>query len=537
MEFLDFYIEPFYKHFPFFLLYAELHFRFKYFGSRYFQKVPEINADTPFRIEPGESLPIYLLIKDAHIFPIRLDSVHIVISQNKEKVKSLNHKVGIHIEKPWWEELIEIPTEGLIGEHTIEVHFTYSCNGEMKSCITHNYPQSKIHFLSTNISKHTYPRKNKVQYGDLHYHTNLTDDMVEFGASIPASARASTAMGLDFFCTTDHSYDLDDKEGSWTETDPDLHKWNDSRRQIKQENKINKNVLIIPSEELSLHNTKGQNVHALILNNPTFLPGAGDGGEKLFDFSAEFTTSTVHEQLEDTALCIAAHPYNHIPLIQRKLFKRGIWGEKDVIQDNLAGLQILNGMDDKDFRRGMSKWRKLLLNGFKKYIYAGNDAHGNFNIFRQIKTPFFSLREARQQIFGVCRTGVIDSKKNNIHSVIQSMKKGNCFITNGAYLNMTILNSGKSFAMGSSIPHRKGEIYLDILSSEEFGNIRNVKLIRGIIGEKKEKVIFQYDKLHSCQMQEIISVTAESESYFRCEVMLENGGYAFSNPIWLHPKN
>ena len=41
---------------------------------------------------------------------------------------------------------------------------------------------------------------------------------------------------------------------------------------------------IIPSEELSLHNQDGRNVHALILNNANFLPGQGDGAEEAFNF-------------------------------------------------------------------------------------------------------------------------------------------------------------------------------------------------------------------------------------------------------------
>ncbi len=531
----DFYIEPFFQFSPFFFLYAELHYRFKYMGSRYYQKEPEINADAPYRIEPGESLPIYLLIKDAHIYPIYLQRIQIDFSQNKNLIKSLHYEFGIQIEKPWWEEIIEIPTEELAGNYKIEVHFTYICNGSNKSCITHNYPQSAINYLNTYISNIRYPRKNNVQYGDLHYHTNLTEDMVEFGASISASAKASSAMGLDFFCTTDHSYDLDDREGSWYETDPDLKKWKNSRKKIQTANKNNKKVTIIPSEELSLHNAKGQNVHALILNNNTFLPGAGDGGEKPFDFSAEYNTSSVHKVLEKNSLCIAAHPFNHIPFTQKLLFKRGSWGRKDIIEENLAGLQILNGTQDEDFYCGLREWKSILLAGYKKLIFAGNDAHGNFNIYRQIKTPFFSLREVRHQIFGEFRTGVLGADKQNINSLINSLKEGNCFITNGAFLNLTINHKEHIYPMGSIINGNEAELIIDVLSSEEFGNIISIKLFRGIIGENEENIIFQYEQLKTSQLKEIVSVTAGGNSYFRCEVELENGGFAYSNPIWLQP--
>ena len=95
--------------------------------------------------------------------------------------------------------------------------------------------------------------------------------MVEYGAPLKETLLISEAMGLDFFCNTDHSYDLDDKIGSWIETDPELTKWNHSRKEIKE---LNNNVriksFIIPSEELSLHNSLGKNIHALILNNSNF---------------------------------------------------------------------------------------------------------------------------------------------------------------------------------------------------------------------------------------------------------------------------
>ena len=68
----DFLIEPFAQIIPTVLLYAELHFRFKWTGSRYFQKEPEILADLPIRIEPENDIPILLIIKDAHLYPIIL---------------------------------------------------------------------------------------------------------------------------------------------------------------------------------------------------------------------------------------------------------------------------------------------------------------------------------------------------------------------------------------------------------------------------------------------------------------------------------
>ena len=64
---------------PSVLLYAELHFRFKWSRSAYYQREPEILADLPYRVEPSTAIPILLLIKDSHQFPITLRDVKVSI--------------------------------------------------------------------------------------------------------------------------------------------------------------------------------------------------------------------------------------------------------------------------------------------------------------------------------------------------------------------------------------------------------------------------------------------------------------------------
>ena len=48
------------------VLYAEMHYRWWPLPSRYFRKEPEILADAPRRVEPGQPLPLLLLVKDAN---------------------------------------------------------------------------------------------------------------------------------------------------------------------------------------------------------------------------------------------------------------------------------------------------------------------------------------------------------------------------------------------------------------------------------------------------------------------------------------
>ena len=48
-------------------MYAETHFRFWIPLSRYFQREPELIFDSPWRLEPGQPLTLFLVIKDAHL--------------------------------------------------------------------------------------------------------------------------------------------------------------------------------------------------------------------------------------------------------------------------------------------------------------------------------------------------------------------------------------------------------------------------------------------------------------------------------------
>jgi len=540
MVYSELLIEHFTFYLPMVIMYAELHFRFKWTNSRYFQKEPEILADLPIRIEPGHDIPILLIIKDAHLFPINLKNIKIIIIKNKSIIQSRTFIYNVNIDISWWDNTIKIDAAGIEGEVEINVIFYYNINGISRKCNIHNYPLCNHNNLTTYVSKYSYPNDGNAIYGDLHYHTNLTEDKVEFGAPLEATLIAAEALGLDFYCNTDHSYDLDDVPGSWTKTDPNLHKWNKSRSEI---NKINNDnawkSFIIPSEELSLHNQHGRNVHALILNNSDFLPGQGDGAEQAFNFHADYNTKTVHDSLEENSLCIAAHPFSPVPFLQWLFVKRGKWLLKDILENNLSGLQIVNGDLGTGYQNGIKIWIRLLLDGYRKFIYAGNDAHGNFNMYRQIKIPMISLYEKKEQLFGEFRTGVF-SNNRSINSVISSMKNGNCFVTNGPFINLTFDNNGSIHGMGSVISSNLGSLKISIISTSEFGKVKDITLIRGIIKERKENPIFTILNYGDYKLEKCIDINIESACYFRCIVELESISskkiFALTNPIWLNPK-
>ena len=206
----------------------------------------------------------------------------------------------------------------------------------------------------------------------------------------------------------------------------------------------------------------------------------------------------------------------------------------------MIGLQILNGELDKAFYLSLRIWIKLLLEGYHKYIYAGNDAHGNFNQYRQISIPMVTIKEDKKQLFGQFRTGVIiDGKSKNVVNTLNSLKKGNCFISTGPLLNM-ICRSGKSiYNMGRTVHNNSGILEINIKSSPEFGVIQQIILKKGIIGKKTEIDHLIVANLQKFKFNHKFEIYASEHCYYRCvaEFKIVSGSktFAYSNPIWLQP--
>ncbi|MBC8213383.1 MAG: hypothetical protein ISR90_02990 [Candidatus Marinimicrobia bacterium] len=516
-----------------------MHFRFRIPFSRYFKNEPEILADIPFRIDQNENIPILLLIKDSDKHPLYLDRIEISILKNDSIIYKNEIEFNLIISQLWWFKTIYIPRGNMNNNVDITVEYYYKINGKNCNCINHNLNLLSPTPLKVYLSEGSYPKCSTVQWVDLHYHSNFTEDMVEFGAPLESVLNTAKSMGIHSIACTDHSYDLDDKIGSWVEADPQLEKWEILLKDVSKLNNERKFApFIIQGEELSLHNAKKRNVHLLVLNNKVFLSGQGDSAEIPFNFKSEYNSKTLKNKLELNSLCIAAHPLAPVPFKQWLLVKRGKWEIEDLTKDYIVGMQILNGSIDIGFRRGMQKWTSLLLLGYKKYIYAGNDAHGNFNIFRQISTPMLSLKEKDEQVFGECRTGYFPNEKHNVDSAIETLRNGNCFITNGPYLKINFISNDQIFPMGSEVIAEKGILEIISKSSEEFGKITKLLIFKGIIGNRSEMLIYKKAP-NTLNFQNNISIEINDYSYLRAEI--ESVNYrgqrvALTNPIWIKPK-
>ncbi len=519
----------------FFIMYAETHYSFKGIYSRLKKKEPEIIADAPTRVEPGSKIPVLILIKDAQLHPVFLEEIIIEITWNNQHVKKI-FKYHKNIDERLWTDIIKIEIPIQHGELFLNVTFKLICRNKKLLVKNDNYKGLSHKPLKVKIPKTGLPKTKNWYYGEFHCHTNFTDDQVEFGAPLPVTKTMAEAIGLNFFCATDHSYDLDDHPENYLRKDPDLNKWQALWCEAKTLNREN-DFVVVPGEEVSVGNHKNQNVHFLILNNPDFLPGDGDGAEKWFKNQPTASIAHTLKNSNSNSAAFAAHPAIKPPLLERLFIRRGKWEKPDLSHTGLHGLQIWNG-NQEGFEEGKKQWIELLLSGKKVFISGGNDAHGNFNRFRQIGFPFLTMRENHHNIFGKIKTAVYLEEKLTLDSLLKAIKNGRMLITNGPFLDFKITSGSKSGRPGDTLKGNSFDLKVSCLSSPEFGELKELNIFWGDLQTKDEqlyktigefKKAFEFDKIFSFYKP-------ENPCYIRIELFSKSDEKEFkclTNPIWI----
>lgn len=541
-------IESFFAFYPFLsvliFLYAEIHYSFKGIYSRLKKKEPEIIADLPHRIEPIGPIPILILIKDADQFPILLENIQIEL-RSQEQSEQFDFKFNsLTISDKFWHQVLEIePSKNFSGRATVNVTIQVTLNGKKRIIKNDNYNCTGHAPLEVFLSKNELPKSTGWYFGEFHCHTSYTNDQVEFGAPLQATAHLARAMGLSFFCATDHSYDLDDDRYNFLKKDPHLNKWLELQAEIQKLNKQNPQFVIVPGEEVSAGNSRNRNVHVLILDHPEFLPGDGDSAEKWLQTKPNYSIEDILDKIDADAdaVAFAAHPEITPPFLQWLLVRRGKWGLRDYRHPRLNGMQIWNGSEE-GFKASVERWTLLLLQGRRIFISGGNDAHGNFNRFRQIGFPFFTMRENHKHIFGKVRTGVYLEDDLSLKGILEAFKRGRMVITNGPFLNIKVKNELEQQArLGEAISGNSFQIEIECHSTPEFGILKQIQIYRGDLVHKKEKTIKQINHFSAPfqHSERIVVIENIGPSYFRAELFSEISSKIFhclTNPIWINWK-
>lgn len=493
-------------------------------------------ADVPYRVEAGRDMPVLILIKDADKYPVIISEVTIMI-----KVGHLSTVYTFEVNAPvnsnLWKKVLHVKVPHEFRNQTVEVdvRIDYEINNKKKMIHNDNFTglSHKPFFVFAAVE----PQPCFANWfpGDLHFHTDYTNDQVEFGAPMDAAVEMAHGAGLSFFAATDHSYDLDDWEDNYLENDPDLKKWKKSREEIVVLNSMQKDkMVILPGEEVSCSNEEGRNVHCLVLDHETFMPGSGDSAERWLKTEAELSISDVIKSAAPSGLVIAAHPKDPVPWLEKILIRRGSWSAADCRTHGINGLQILNGIDNHAFNLGLKEWVLQLLEGRHTFIFAGNDAHGNFNRYRQVKIPMLRLHEMEgHQAFGWARTVVwMGNDEFNVKNIISHLRSGNAVITNGPLVVFTLSNpKGDIFQIGETARGENHRLHMQGKTNREFGDFIEIKVIAGRLGGSE--TVLRVIKPESALIESEIALPTDRQTYIRCEAKTSKDLFCYTNPIWV----
>lgn len=452
-------------------LYAETHYRFPLFRfSRYFKREPEIIVDLPYRCENGR-LPVTIIVKDADKFPVEF--VEPVKVEFKNAGETFSQEIEIDggiITDPLWSHLAELIIP--FGRYAVQAKFAYRCRKKVIRAVNHNHAGLKFQSMTLHSAENPLPRPAGYLLGDLHVHSSYTSDHVEFGAPLNAIARTAKAMGLDLAAVTDHTYDLDDLPDNYLKNDPELRKWGNFQQEIRELNdsRDSQNAHLIPGQEITARNHRGENVHFLLLNNQRLFPGSGDSAERWFRTNSEFSIAEILEQMEPEAIAGAAHPQVRIPFLQKLLLNRGPWRPEDLLPA-LNALQIANGNTIEEVDEGLHLWEEALEAGKRFALWAGNDAHGNFNRYRQVNLPMWNLLENEYHVLGKQFTGI--HSPSGTGGCLDALKEGCTYISDGPGLDLMV----DGVRPGGIVKAGIKKFRVEAVSSPEFGAMDDVEIV------------------------------------------------------------
>ncbi len=522
---------------PLAALYAETHYRFRFFPfSLYYRRQPEIIFDAPHRLDPGHALPVALIIKDADRFPVMLKSVKITAVSPQEQAV-FTAEINETIKQPFKHFIFYVDVNKLPpGKMTVHTEAIVQIGRREFIVRQDNHPPLAHKPFKVYKSADPLPNFANWHAGEIHCHTEYGGDQIEFGAPLEYIKAGSEAMGLRWAALTDHSYNLDDQSDNYLIDDPKLRKWQQMKNHAANLNR-EPGVVLVPGEELTCRNAQYRNIHLLILGNEEFLHGTGDGAQKWLQTRSQLSVREALEKISPDAFAAAAHPFVKPSFLEWLLVRRGSWQASDVAEPRLDGWQILNGIRDDGYKRGLEKWSQALDRGERVKIFGGNDAHGNFNSYRQIRIPMLSMRECENFIFGRMTTRIFKKNKLNQNNIVSSLKNNTSYVSEGPALVIEPSDLGKI----PSTSHVKagqniGSIRIHFKSTPEFGGVISITLVtKGtsiqIQAGRNDRILNRY--VSSWEDEFIVKV--DPKEYIRAELTsIDSKGKtykAFTNPI------
>ena len=168
--------------------YAEVHYRPWFVPSLIYMKQPEIVFDAPSRVETGNPIPVFIIIKDADRFPIQINAIviHVIYEGGIGRVARFPYG-GLKVDSQiWWDSINIIPEyKGIVK---IEPYLSLKAGKKRITVRVDNYKGISHGPLSVFVASSPFPGCEGWYHGDIHCHTYYTSDQIEFGAPLEVMA-------------------------------------------------------------------------------------------------------------------------------------------------------------------------------------------------------------------------------------------------------------------------------------------------------------------------------------------------------------
>ena len=148
------------------------------------------------------------------------------------------------------------------------------------------------------------------------------------------------------------------------------------------------------------------------------------------------------------------------------------------------------------------------------------------------------MHEHRNQLFGQVRTALKLDGGVELNTLLESLKKGRAQITTGPVCEISLKTQNEDvYEIGDEYRYDEGILSIIAVSTEEFGGLKRIVIIKGDISARKEKEIHKYTEFaDGYGFEDALEISQLSRGYIRMEVYTETAEkefFSITNPIWL----